>query len=231
MTHRFSYADIMGLSKIRRINLVNSFPGFKSANLIGTISPEGQTNVAIFNSVIHLGANPPYMGFIMRPLTVKRDTYDNIKATRYFTINHIHDEMYKRAHQTSAKYEGSEFEACALEVQFLDGFKAPYVGESRVKMGLELAEEHHIESNGTVLIVGKVLESYVEAEYLQKDYHIDLDKAGTVAISALEFYHRTERIEQMHYARTEFPQHYEEMGNARRKAMQQSMDEHKETAE
>lgn len=58
--------DIDNLEKIFKINLINSCSGFKSANLLGTISDEGVSNVAVFSSVIHLGSNPPTLGFILR---------------------------------------------------------------------------------------------------------------------------------------------------------------------
>jgi flavin reductase (DIM6/NTAB) family NADH-FMN oxidoreductase RutF len=96
---------LLQLEKPYRTNFVNSLSGFKSANLIGTISKEGKTNLAIFSSVIHVGANPPLMGFLMRPVSVERHTYNNIKETNYFTINRINKEIFKKAHQTSAKYD------------------------------------------------------------------------------------------------------------------------------
>ena len=71
---------------IFKINLINSCSGFKSANLLGSISNEGVSNVAVFSSVIHLGSNPPTLGFILRPTTVPRDTYKNIKESGVFTI-------------------------------------------------------------------------------------------------------------------------------------------------
>ena len=52
--------NILQFEKLYRTNLFNSLSGFKSANLIGTISKEGKTNLAIFSSVIHVGANPPF---------------------------------------------------------------------------------------------------------------------------------------------------------------------------
>ena len=57
--------DIDNLEKIFKINLINSCSGFKSANLLGSISNEGVSNVAVFSSVIHLGSNPPTLGFIL----------------------------------------------------------------------------------------------------------------------------------------------------------------------
>jgi flavin reductase (DIM6/NTAB) family NADH-FMN oxidoreductase RutF len=84
--------DILEMEKIFRLNFVNSIPGYKSANLIGTKSKAGVSNLAVFSSVVHLGSNPPLLGF-MRPAVVPRDTYQNIKETGKFTINHIHDDF------------------------------------------------------------------------------------------------------------------------------------------
>ena len=108
----FTRKDINDLEKIKKINLINSCSGYKSANLIGSVSKEGITNVAVFSSITHLGSNPPTLGFILRPTTVPRDTYKNIKESGVFTINHIHEDIIKEAHHTSAKYkeEISEFD-------------------------------------------------------------------------------------------------------------------------
>lgn len=52
--------QIGNLEDRKRVSLINSLSGFKSLNLIGTINNnQGQTNLAIFNSVVHIGANPP----------------------------------------------------------------------------------------------------------------------------------------------------------------------------
>ena len=66
--------DLGNMPSRKRTHLINSCTGYKSANLLGTKSKNGKTNLAIFNSVIHIGSNPPMLGLILRPLTVKRDT-------------------------------------------------------------------------------------------------------------------------------------------------------------
>ena len=66
----YTYNDIEDMEKIFRLNLINSVTGFKSANLIGTTSKEGITNLAVFSSITHLGSNPPFIGFVLRPTTV-----------------------------------------------------------------------------------------------------------------------------------------------------------------
>lgn len=97
----FSRTDIEKMDKIFRLNLINSCTGFKSANLLGTKSKHGTPNVAVFSSITHLGSNPPLIGFVLRPTTVPRDTYRNIKETHVFTINHIYEGIIEDAHHTS----------------------------------------------------------------------------------------------------------------------------------
>ena len=195
--------EILKFEKLYRADFVNSLSGFKSANLIGTISVEGKTNLAIFNSVIHVGANPPLMGFLMRPVSVERHTYNNIKETGYFTINHINKEIFKQAHQTSASYEKdiSEFDACGLTPEYTETIKAPYVKESKIKIGLKFVEENEVKFNGTIFIVGEIQEIILPDEVVLTDGFIDIEKAGTITISGLDSYHETKRIARLSYAK------------------------------
>lgn len=195
--------NILNFEKLYRTNLVNSLPGFKSANLIGTISSEGKTNLAIFNSVIHVGANPPLIGFLMRPVSVERHTYNNIKETGHFTINHINKEIFKQAHQTSARYEKdiSEFDAVGLTPEYSENIKAPYVKKSKIKIGLTLVEEQEIKYNGTIFMVGEIAEIMFPDDVVAKDGYVDIEKAGTIAISNLDSYHETKRIARLSYAK------------------------------
>lgn len=195
--------NILDFEKLYRANFVNSLSGFKSANLIGTISKEGKTNLAIFSSVIHVGANPPLMGFLMRPVSVERHTYTNIKDTEYFTLNHINKEIFKKAHQTSARYDKdvSEFEECGLTPDYTETIKAPYVKESKIKIGCRFEEEHEIKLNGTIFIVGEILEVILPDDVVAKDGFVDIEKAGTISISGLDSYHLTSRIARLTYAK------------------------------
>ena len=132
----FSRKEIDEFDKIYRINLINSCSGYKSANLISTKSNMGKTNVAVFSSVTHLGSSPPLLSFILRPTTVPRHTYSNIKETGLYTINHIHKDILKDAHHTSAKYdaETSEFEMTDLKEEYLNDFKVPFVKNAPVNI-------------------------------------------------------------------------------------------------
>jgi flavin reductase (DIM6/NTAB) family NADH-FMN oxidoreductase RutF len=195
--------NILDFEKLYRAAFVNSLSGFKSANLIGTVSVEGKTNLAIFNSVIHVGANPPLMGFLMRPVSVERHTYNNIKETGHFTISHINKEIFKQAHQTSASYDKgiSEFDACGLTPEYTETIKAPYVKESKIKIGLKFVEENEVKFNGTIFMVGEIQEIILLDKVVATDGLIDIEKAGTIAISGLDSYHETKRIARLFYAK------------------------------
>jgi len=86
--------QIQQTPRIKRLNLINSITGVKPANLIGTVSDDGHTNLAVFSSIVHLGSNPALLGFVLRPQhEVRRDTYDNILQNKCYTINHIHTDF------------------------------------------------------------------------------------------------------------------------------------------
>ena len=93
-----------------RAQFVNSLSGFKSACLVGTQNSNGQTNLSIISSIFHVGANPPLLGMIIRPHSVRRDTLENIQQTGVYTFNQVNSRIIAQAHQTSARYDESESE-------------------------------------------------------------------------------------------------------------------------
>lgn len=201
----FTSERLKALDKRFRANLINSISGYKSANLIGTISDSGATNLAIFSSVVHLGANPPLLGFILRPIgEIERHTYENIKQNGVYTINHVHENFAEKAHWTSAKFERdeSEFEKCGLTEEFIETFAAPFVAESQIKIGLKFVEEISINLNKTILIIGEIQHVILPENALLESGTVDLNTVADVAISGLDIYHRVEKIETFPYART-----------------------------
>ena len=199
----FSFEDLMQLPSRFRGVLLNKVSGLKPANLIGTKSKDGQTNLAVFNSVVHIGANPPYLGFILRPTTVERHTYENIKETGVYTINQITTQIHKKAHQTSAKYgrDISEFDAVGLTEQYHQDFHAPFVAESQIKIGLQFGEEHFIKCNDTRLVIGKIEHLLLPDDIVEEDGNISLDKLDSVAIGGLDSYYSIEKLGRYAYAK------------------------------
>lgn len=199
-------SDIYNLDKIKRLNIINSITGIKPANLIGTISEIQGPNVTIISSVVHIGSNPPYLGFILRPGgEVSRHTYLNIKENGFYTINHVHQSFMKKAHYTSAKfpYGVSEFEKCGLAEEYLGDFKAPFVKESPVKIGMEFREEIPIKLNDTRMIIGEVMHVFIPDEIMNEEGYLDLGKAGSAGISGLNSYYGFQKRGEFPYARVE----------------------------
>lgn len=191
------------MDRVKRLKIINSVSGIKPANLIGTISDSDDTNLAIFSSVVHLGSQPALLGFIMRPAgEVPRHTYDNILQNGYYTINHIHEPFIKNAHYTSAKFDigTSEFDSCGLTSEYIDDFKAPFVKESRLKIGMRFVQEIDIELNNTKLIIGEIHQLIMPNECFVHD-DIDLSIINNVGISGLNTYYALNKLERLPYAR------------------------------
>jgi flavin reductase (DIM6/NTAB) family NADH-FMN oxidoreductase RutF len=205
MTKVFSEQAILQLPSRVRANFINSLSGFKSANLVGTRSSSGVNNLATVSSVFHVGAHPPLLGMLMRPHTVVRDTLQNIKDTGVYTINHVHYSFADKAHQCSARYltEQSEFDAVGLNPQLSSVVNAPFVAESKVKIALQVEQISLIELNQTELVIGKIVEVECSEDIFLEDGYVDIEKAGSVALSCLDSYHSTQRIERFSYAKPE----------------------------
>ena len=197
-----SLKDLDDLSGRYKAQLINSITGVKSASLIGSISENGQTNLAIFSSVVHIGSKPPLLGFVLRPTTVERHTYDNIKAMSDFTINHIHPDIIDKAHQTSAKYdrEISEFEAVGLQEEFLNNCKAPFVKSSRIKIACRYKNEYLIEENNCRLLIGEIISVYFDENILSHDGFLDISKCESVGILGNDAYVKTTMLNRFEYA-------------------------------
>lgn len=199
----YSYQDIDNLEFIYRINLINSCSGFKSANLIATKSRKGISNLAIFSSVTHLGSNPPLLGFFLRPTEVPRHTYDNIKATGAFTINHVNKAIIKQAHHTSAKYGEniSEFQVTGIKEEYKDNFIAPFVENAPVQLAMHYEDSYHIKQNDVMLVVGSIHGIYINDDILEEDGFINLSKGNITTINGLDGYAETQLISRFGYQR------------------------------
>ena len=200
----FNEEDILQMPKVKRLNIINSITGVKPANLISTIDERNRHNLAIFSSVVHLGSNPALIGFILRPQEkIRRHTYENILENGYYTINHLPNHKTLEGHYTSAKFdkETSEYDVCHFTPEFQHEFPVPYVKESFLKMGLKHVESIPIKYNGTVMIVGKILQVYVAKSSLSEEGYINLEEAKSVGISGLNTYYDLKKIASYPYAR------------------------------
>lgn len=199
----FKTADLQKMEKQIRVHLINSLGGFKSVALVGTSDLQGNTNLSVFSSFFHIGAHPPLIGMIFRPSPPERDTMRNILNTGFYTINHINEDIYRQAHQTSARYgkETSEFDVTGLRKEYKNDFFAPFVVESNVQLGIEFKEKIDITINNTTLIIGEIVEVFLPEDCLGNDGFVDLEKAKTVTCSGLDSYHKTLQLDRLSYAK------------------------------
>jgi flavin reductase (DIM6/NTAB) family NADH-FMN oxidoreductase RutF len=199
----YKQSEIQSWERFYRANFINSLTGFKSVSLLGTVNQNGQTNLGVFSSIVHMGSDPALIGYINRPRKAAPHTLANIESTGFYTINHILPSFLEKAHQTSAKYPDgvSEFEEVGLTPQFIDNFPAPFVGESLVRYGLTLQEIVPIKINDTFLVIGKIHSIQLDNGLLMPDGFIDLHKADTVCSNGIDSYYSTKPLGRLNYAK------------------------------
>lgn len=198
----FSIGEIQQWDRHYRANFVNALSGFKPVGLVASKNAGGITNLAIFSNIVHLGADPALIGFINRPREAAPHTLANIEQTGMYTINHVHPQFVKQAHQTSAKYaEGvCEFDAVGLEKQFREEFPVPFVKESLVQYALELDEIIPLK-NRTFLVIGSLKHAYVMHSAIGEDGFIDLAKTASMVSLGLDAYYTTVPHSRYSYAK------------------------------
>lgn len=202
-----SREEISNMEKIERLNLINSCTGYKSANLIATKSLDGKSNVGIFSSITHLGSHPAMIGFIMRPTTVPRDTYKNIRETGFFTVNHITVDMIADAHHTSANYDLgiSEFDKTNLEEEYKNDIDIPFVKGSPVQLYCKYMNEYYIKENDTIHVIASIENLFFEEDLQHEDGWLQIDRGNVIAINGLDGYCLPKLVDRFQYARKDTP--------------------------
>ena len=200
MVH-YSTTAIENMEKSFRVNFINSLSGFKSSNLVATVDKQGNPNLAMFSSAVHLGADPALMGLVSRPRSVERHSVENLLDTGLYSINHVNKKILKAAHQTAARYprEQSEFDATGLTAEYLEEFAVPVVAESQLNIVMKLVEAIPIEVNNTEFIIGEIKKVIVRGNVVNDDGFIDIEALGSVSLSGLDSYHETQRIGRLSY--------------------------------
>jgi len=199
-----SQSDLLEMEKAYRNTLINSLPGLKCLQMVGTLSENGHSNLGLFNSIFHVGSDPALLGMIFRPKSADHDTLNNIERTGFYTFNNVLENFVAQAHQTSARYPSgfSEFVACGFTETFLGGFEAPFVAESTIKIALTVQEIIPIKINGTTLVIGGITQIYLNESLVAGDGYVDHLKAGTLTVAGVDSYFAPRPVERFNYAKT-----------------------------
>ncbi|MEN9511098.1 MAG: hypothetical protein RLZZ370_917 [Bacteroidota bacterium] len=192
MMKHISAEAIAGMEQRYRANLINSAPGYKNLCLVGTRNAQGVNNLAVFNSLFHVGANPPLLGLVFRPDSVDRHTLSNIRESNFYTLNLVAEGMEAAAHQTSARYPAavSEFEAVGFTPFHPEDFFAPAVLESPLRIGMKLEEEIQMALNGTSMVIGRICWLECAEEAIEEDGFVNPEVAGLMSVCGLDAYYK-----------------------------------------
>lgn len=185
-----------------RATFINSLAGYRQAVLVGTRSGSGCSNLAVFNSLMHIGADPALYGLLFRPDRVRRDTLSNILETGSYTLNYMRSADYVRMHHCSAKFDAdiSEFDAVGLTEEHSSAGTAPFVAEAAVKIALSFQERLDIKSNGTILIIGRLEQIVLNELEPGPDGFVKLEQADVTACAGLDAYFSLRLIGRLSYA-------------------------------
>ena len=189
-----------------RANFFNSVGGLKSINLMASTSKAGETNLAPFFSVQHIGANPPLLSIIFRPHTVERHSLENFRDLSFATLNAVHQTILEEAHQSSAKYPRaiSEFKVVGLQEHCTE-FPVPYVKEAKLRIGIKHQAEYVVELNGSIIVIASIEEVDVAEEAILSDGLIEHSLLNTLTVNGLDSYYKPEPYKRLSYARPNEP--------------------------
>jgi flavin reductase (DIM6/NTAB) family NADH-FMN oxidoreductase RutF len=164
---------------------------------VSTVSAEGVSNLAPFSFFTGISANPPVICFspMIRGSDGKRkDTLNNIEATREFVVNVVSEDFAQQMNVCSAEFgpDVDEFVESRLTPIPSDLVKPPRVAESRVSMECKLLQVVHVSPKplGGSIVLGEVLRFHVRDE-LFDNFKVDPDKLQAIGRMGGPFYART----------------------------------------
>lgn len=193
--------DLSEHERLYKVSFFNTLSGIRTPFMVGT---QGEVaNIGLFNSIVHIGANPPMLGMVFRPATVPRHTLENILDNHWYTLNSVSEPMIEKAHQTSAKYarHESEFEAVGWKPHYEADIPAPFVAESPLRIALTFVEKHHIAANDTIFLVGEVKHIWIDEQAIDASGEILHDELQTALVSGLDAYYSRKKVGNQPYAR------------------------------
>jgi flavin reductase (DIM6/NTAB) family NADH-FMN oxidoreductase RutF len=164
---------------------------------VSTISADGVRNLAPFSFFTAISANPPVICFspMVRGGDGKRkDTLNNIEATREFVVNVVSEDFAAKMNVCSAEFPPEIDEFCESHLTPVpsDLVKPPRVKESRINMECKLLQVVHVSAKplGGSIVLGEVLRFHVSDELID-DFKIDPQELRAIGRMGGPVYART----------------------------------------
>jgi flavin reductase (DIM6/NTAB) family NADH-FMN oxidoreductase RutF len=204
---RISAEELKTFDSVFRRNLMNTLTGPKPAWIMGTVNPAGLANFGLFSNVVHVGASPPSLGVLFRPLTVPRHSYENTFREGFAGFSLVDENNLEVAHQLSAPYDadGSELALDGLNWEQDEETGVPLLKDAAIRLILSPAEQHSVQLNDTVFVVFNILRIEVNQDLPGEDGMIDLTRANSVACLGLDAYMRVSPYKRYWYAKVGYP--------------------------
>ena len=79
----------------------------------------------------------------------------------------------------------------------------PFVLESEIKLGLVLKEVVNIKSSASKLIIGEVNCIFINDDFLESDFSLNLENSNSASICGLNHYYSNKKLISLPYARHE----------------------------
>lgn len=168
---------------------------------VSSISESGVTNLAPYSFFNGVGANPPSVLFcpVNRRDGSKKDSLQNVLATKEFVVNVVSAANVEIMNATSADYaaEVSEFEAVGIATLESEIVAPPRVATSLAQFECRLLK--HIEladgPAGANVVIGEIVMMHVDEAIIQ-DGIVDPAKLDTVGrLSGKAYTKTTDRFE------------------------------------
>ena len=164
---------------------------------VSSVSADGIPNLAPFSFFTAVCANPPVICFcpMVRGSTAsKKDTLQNIEATKQFVVNIVSEDFAAQMNIASAEFPpgADEFRESGLTPIPSDLVTPARVEESRISMECRLLQVVEVSSRprGGSIVIGEVLRFHVDDE-LFNNYRIDPDKLRPIGRMGGPTYTRT----------------------------------------
>jgi flavin reductase (DIM6/NTAB) family NADH-FMN oxidoreductase RutF len=165
---------------------------------VSSISADGMPNLAPFSFFTAISANPPVICF--SPMVRSsdgslKDTLNNIKATREFTVNIVSEDFVVKMNACAPEFppDVNEFEVSGLTPIASELIRPARVKESRFQMECRLLQVVDISDKplGGSLVIGEVVRFHVADELQVEQSRIDPDRLNAVGRMGGPTYART----------------------------------------
>ncbi|MDQ0971330.1 flavin reductase (DIM6/NTAB) family NADH-FMN oxidoreductase RutF [Neobacillus niacini] len=160
---------------------------------VTTISKNDVLNGAPFSYFNIVSSNPPMISLsIQRSSGSQKDTARNIIESKQFVVHIVDEQNVEKINKTAANLPPQESEIEAADLTPVKSVKISVPGVKEAKIRMECLLEHSLElggleTPGTDIIIGKVIQFYIESDIYQNG-RIDPKALAAVSRMAGNYY-------------------------------------------